>query len=174
MMLTQWHVPLDDRRSWWYAIFSSFSEKVDKETMRRDRLELYSVPDYMPRQNKSNDYGYNPEEQRTETYTGMGMDINVHDQWAVESLGTIQDRTREHLGTADKVIIANRRLLMKMIETIQNGGVPEVARQNGGSPLRGPVAIDTVASKERLAGRLARACPETAAPKSGWAPDPWA
>jgi phthalate 4,5-dioxygenase oxygenase subunit len=36
-------------------------------------------------------------------------DINVHDQWAVESMGAIQDRTREHLGTSDKVIMANRR-----------------------------------------------------------------
>ncbi len=173
MMLTQWHVPLDDCRSWWYAIFSSFSEKVDKETMRRDRLELYSVPDYMPRQNKSNDYGYNPEEQRTETYTGMGMDINVHDQWAVESLGTIQDRTREHLGSADKAIIANRRLLMKMIETIRNGGVPEVARQNGRPPLRGPVAIDTVASKEDWQADW-REHARTRRAQSGWAPDPWA
>ena len=32
---------------------------------------------------------------------GMGEeDINVHDQWAVESMGAIQDRTREHLGTS--------------------------------------------------------------------------
>jgi phthalate 4,5-dioxygenase oxygenase subunit len=32
----------------------------------------------------------------------MGDDINVHDQWAVESQGAIQDRTREHLGSTDK------------------------------------------------------------------------
>ena len=40
-------------------------------------------------------------------------DINVHDQWAVESMGPIQDRTREHLGTSDKVIMANRRMLLQ-------------------------------------------------------------
>jgi hypothetical protein len=50
-------------------------------------------------------------------------DINVHDQWAVESMGAIQDRTREHLGTSDKVIMANRRMLLKAIETVQAGGV---------------------------------------------------
>ena len=49
-------------------------------------------------------------------------DINVHDQWAVESMGAIQDRTREHLGTSDKVIMANRRMLLKAIETVQAGG----------------------------------------------------
>jgi phthalate 4,5-dioxygenase oxygenase subunit len=37
--------------------------------------------------------------------------------------GPIQDRTREHLGTSDKVIMANRRMLLKAIETVQNGGV---------------------------------------------------
>ena len=41
--------------------------------------------------------------QTTTTYTGMGMDINVHDQWAVESMGVIQDRTKEHLGYSDRV-----------------------------------------------------------------------
>jgi phthalate 4,5-dioxygenase oxygenase subunit len=49
-------------------------------------------------------------------------DINVHDQWAVESMGAIQDRTREHLGTSDKIIMANRRMLLKAIETVQTGG----------------------------------------------------
>jgi hypothetical protein len=28
---------------------------VDKQAMRAQRLELYALPDYMPRRNKSND-----------------------------------------------------------------------------------------------------------------------
>ena len=39
-------------------------------------------------------------------------------------MGAIQDRTREHLGTTDKVIMANRRMLLKAIETVQAGGTP--------------------------------------------------
>ena len=31
--------------------------------MRRQRLELYQLPDYVPRKNKSNDYGFDPHEQ---------------------------------------------------------------------------------------------------------------
>ena len=43
-------------------------------------------------------------------------------------MGAIQDRTREHLGTSDKVIMANRRVLLKAIETVQSGGAaPGVA-----------------------------------------------
>ena len=55
--------------------------------MREQRLATYELPDYKSRRNKRNDYGFDPHEQATATYTGMGMDINVHDQWAIESMG---------------------------------------------------------------------------------------
>ena len=84
MTITQWHVPIDDTRHYWYAIFTSFGAPVNKDEMRRQRLELYELPDYIPRKNKSNDYGFDPHEQEHETFTGMGADINVHDQWACE------------------------------------------------------------------------------------------
>tara|TARA_A100001037_G_scaffold40129_1_gene31225 strand:- start:5498 stop:6844 length:1347 start_codon:yes stop_codon:yes gene_type:complete len=146
IMLTQWHVPIDDTTSWWYAIFSCFTEPLDKERMRNDRLELYTLPDYRPRKNKSNDYGFDAEEQRNCTYTGMGDDINVHDQWAVESLGVIQDRTQEHLGATDKAIIANRKLLISAIADVSAGKEPQISlRPEDPSSCRGPVAIDTIA-----------------------------
>ncbi len=94
MTITQWHVPVDDENCYWYAIFTSYANPVDKQKMRDQRLELYELPDYKSRKNRTNDYGFDPHEQQTATYTGMGNDINVHDQWAVESMGAIQDRTR--------------------------------------------------------------------------------
>ena len=94
MTITQWHVPVDDENCYWYAIFTSYAAPVDKARMRDQRLELYELPDYRSRKNKSNDYGFDPHEQATATFTGMGADINVHDQWAVESMGAIQDRTQ--------------------------------------------------------------------------------
>ena len=172
MMLTQWHVPIDDTTSWWYAIFSSFNETVDKERMRNDRLELYTLPNYRPRKNRDNDYGYDPDEQRSKTYTGMGMDINVHDQWAVESLGRVQDRTREHLGTTDKAIIANRKLLVQAIEAVERGDEPDISlRPADPARCRGPVAIDTIAP----AATWQTAWKQTAVErrrKSSWAKDP--
>lgn len=121
MTITQWHVPVDDTSCYWYAIFTSYGEPVDKETMFRQRLELYELPDYIPRVNKRNDYGYDPAEQRTRTYTGMGDDINVHDQWAVESQGPIHDRTREHLGRTDIGIVQYRRLLLQSLDALERG-----------------------------------------------------
>ncbi len=129
MTITQWHVPVDDTSCYWYAIFTSFTAPVDKAQMRAQRLELYTLPDYIPRVGRHNRYGYNEAEQASQTYTGMGFDINVHDQWAVESQGRIADRTREHLGTTDKVIIAYRKLLMRSIKQAQSG-VPNGAQSD--------------------------------------------
>jgi hypothetical protein len=145
MTIAQWHVPIDDTSCYWYAIFTSFTEPVNKQQMREQRLALYELPDYRPRQNKRNDYGFNPYEQRTKTYTGMGHDINVHDQWAVESQGSIQDRTREHLGTTDKGIIAYRKQLVSAIEANERGEkAPMMVDAEQASKLTGPPSIDGV------------------------------
>jgi len=145
MTITQWHVPLDDTRSYWYAIFTSFGAPVDKAKMRAQRLQLYELPDYVPRVNRRNDWGFDPDEQRFRTYTGMGEDINVHDQWAVESQGPIQDRSREHLGTSDKAIMAYRRLLLRAIEQVERGETPPmVLDEAGAARVRGPATVDGV------------------------------
>jgi len=84
MTITQWHVPIDDTSCYWYAIFTSFGAPVNHQQMREQRLQTYQPPDYRPRVGRHNEYGYNVAEQATQTYTGMGFDINVHDQWTVE------------------------------------------------------------------------------------------
>ncbi len=157
MTITQWHVPVDDEHCYWYAMFTSFAEPVNKPLMREQRLELYELPDYKPRLNKRNDYGYNANEQATQTYTGMGMDINVHDQWAVESPGPIQDRTNEHLGRSDVGIITYRRLLRRSIKAVQDGERPiMVLSDQEASDIKGPMAVDAVGSVDSW---------ESAAPK---------
>jgi len=108
-------------------------------------LQLYNLPDYIPNRNKDNDWGYDPHEQDTATYTGMGPDINVHDQWACESMGAIQDRTEEHLGTSDKAIIAYRKLLRTGIEQAAKGERPiMVLDEAQAASITGPAAIDGI------------------------------
>jgi phenylpropionate dioxygenase-like ring-hydroxylating dioxygenase large terminal subunit len=145
--ITQMHVPVDDGQTYWYSFFTSFAGPLDKETMRRQRLAHMSLPDYVPHNGRHNGWNFKPEEQRTRTYLGMGEeDINLHDQWAVESMGAIQDRTREHLGQSDKVIMANRRLLFKAIETVRTGGTPPmVLGAAEAAALQGPDTVDCIA-----------------------------
>jgi nitrite reductase/ring-hydroxylating ferredoxin subunit len=145
MTITQWHVPVDDTNCYWYAIFTSYTKPVDKQKMRDQRLELYELPHYKSRRNKRNDYGFDPHEQATQTYTGMGLDINVHDQWAVESMGPIQDRTREHLGQSDKAIIQYRRLLRQEIDKVVAGGKPLLFLDAANArSIQGPATMDGI------------------------------
>jgi hypothetical protein len=96
---------------------------------------------------RHNDWGFDIDEQQTSTYLGMGEeDINVHDQWACEGMGPIQDRTREHLGTTDKVIMAHRRLLQEAMETVAQGGTPPgIANPELHEQISGPDTVDGMA-----------------------------
>lgn len=150
MTITQWHVPVDDENCYWYSMFTSFTEPVNKTLMREQRLQEHSLPDYAPLKNARNNYGYNAEEQKTLTYTGMGLDINVHDQWACESLGKIQDRTKEHLGTSDIGIIAYRRKLREAISNVKQGNSDQLPMRGQASlqHIQGPASIDSLGSGE--------------------------
>ncbi|MFV2009938.1 MULTISPECIES: Rieske 2Fe-2S domain-containing protein [unclassified Micromonospora] len=143
----QWHVPIDDHHHYWYMIFYDFAEPTDKQTLLAQRLDEVSLPDYRPLRNRANNWGFDPAEQRDLTYTGMGLDINVHDQWAVESMGPIQDRTVERLGVSDRAVTANRRLLLRAIDAFEAGNpVPaRPADEAAAAELTGPLAVDTVA-----------------------------
>jgi phthalate 4,5-dioxygenase len=147
MTITQMHVPVDDHHTYWYSFFTSFDTPLDREAMRAQRLQFISLPDYVPKSGRHNHWGYNADEQMTQTFLGMGEeDINIHDQWAVESMGSIQDRTREHLGSSDKVIMANRRLLIKAIASLRAGEpLPGMADPELVKRISGPDTVDGVA-----------------------------
>lgn len=147
MTITQMHVPVDDTHTYWYSVFTSFAGPVDKEAMRNQRLRAIDLPNYIPKSGRHNNWGFNPEEQVSRTYLGMGEDdINVHDQWACESMGAIQDRTREHLGTSDVAIMANRRILLKAIDDVEAGKLPPGMAQTALAAQRiGPDTVDGIA-----------------------------
>jgi len=145
MTISQWHVPIDDTSCYWYSLFTSFGSPVDKATMRAQRLKTYPAPDYRPVVGRRNQWGYDPREQRTQTFTGMGFDINVHDQFACESMGPIQDRGREHLGSTDKGIVLYRRLLVDAIRRNGAGEQPLMVLDDAQArALTGPAAIDGI------------------------------
>ncbi len=144
MTISQWHVPVDDTGCYWYSIFTSFGGKVDKDTMRSQRLKTYPAPDYKPVFGRSNGWGFDAEQQRTQTFTGMGFDINIHDQWACESQGPIADRTRENLGTTDKGIVLYRRLLVDAIRKNEAGQL------SVNTDASGPPAIDGIGPTQSI------------------------
>jgi phthalate 4,5-dioxygenase oxygenase subunit len=161
-VFAQWHVPIDDGNHFWYMILYDFAEETDKETLLRQRLESCSLPDYRPLRNRDNNWGYDPREQAELTYTGMGLDINVHDQWAVESMGRVQDRTKERLGVSDRAVTANRRMLLRAIADHEAGkATPGMATSEAQArALTGPIGVDMIAPaadwQNRWRGRDAR------------------
>ncbi|OGB08210.1 MAG: ring-hydroxylating oxygenase subunit alpha [Burkholderiales bacterium RIFCSPHIGHO2_12_FULL_61_11] len=147
MTLTQMHVPVDDTHTYWYSFFTSFADPLDRESMRAQRQQFISLPDYIPKAGRHNAWGFIAQEQLMTPSLGLAEDaINVHDQWAVESMGAIQDRTREHLATSDKAIAANRRVLLNAIATVQAGGIaPGVADAAVAAQRTGPDTLDGIA-----------------------------
>jgi phthalate 4,5-dioxygenase len=139
MTITQWHVPINETTSYWYAMFVSFGEPVDADQMRGQRISQVTLPLYEPVTGRHNQWGYNPEEQQRATFTGMGTDINVHDQWAVESQGPLFDRTNEHLGPTDIGIRTHRRMFLAAAN--QPDPTTLIGRAHD---LAGPAAIDAV------------------------------
>ena len=73
--------------------------------------------------NKDNDYLLDREaQQRNESYTGI-VGIGTQDQAIVESMGDIYDRSQEHLGTSDSMIVKTRQRLINAARALQQEGV---------------------------------------------------
>src|SRR5260370_8024653 len=90
----------------------------------------------------------------------MGTDITVHAQWAGESMGPIQDRTKEHRGQSDKAISAYRRILRRAIEEAGNGGKPlMVLDGEAAAKLTGPAAIDGIGPSDGRQAHLQKTHP---------------
>ena len=68
--------------------------------------------DFRKRRNLANNYLQDREQQKRETFTGMGQIFLIHDSCATESMGPIYDRSQEHLGVSDMTVIAVRRFLL--------------------------------------------------------------
>jgi phthalate 4,5-dioxygenase len=72
-------------------------------------------------QNRSNDYLLDRGLQKNGSYTGI-MGIGIQDEAVTESMGPIVDRTREHLGTSDLMVIRLRQLLLRHARRLRESG----------------------------------------------------
>jgi len=121
-------VPMDDHNTmvynWEYSI-------TDEPMNEEDRLErrLGNGPldvdqtTFRSKRNRENNYLLDRQVQKTENFTGIDG-VNTQDRAVQESMGPIVDRSKEHLGPADKAIIQARRLLLEAVKTVQEGGTP--------------------------------------------------
>jgi nitrite reductase/ring-hydroxylating ferredoxin subunit len=92
-------------------------------------------------QHKDNDYLIDRDAQRTESFTGIAG-IHQQDQAVTESMGTIYDRSQEHLGTSDAMVIRTRRRVINAARALRDSAAtppgvdaPEVYRHRSGGVI---------------------------------------
>ncbi len=123
-----WHVPIDDNQHWKYTFLFNREKPLDME-MARERLGVGITSDYRLLQSKSRRYMQDREIMKTRSYSGIDG-FAAQDSCAIEGMGSIQDRTQEHLVSSDRIIVAMRKVLTKAIQDVQQGiDPPNVIRQ---------------------------------------------
>ncbi|HEX8966424.1 MAG TPA: Rieske 2Fe-2S domain-containing protein [Chloroflexota bacterium] len=79
--------------------------------------------DCWPVDSLDNDFHIDREVQRTRNFTGIPT-IPLQDDAMTTSMGAIADRTQEHLGSVDAMIIRVRRRLLAAVQALSERGTP--------------------------------------------------
>jgi nitrite reductase/ring-hydroxylating ferredoxin subunit len=123
-------VPMDDENVMVYNFGYSYGEEPLTLEESSDRsggnnfgedVDIHNG--FMAVRNKGNDWLIERDVQKTDTFTGI-KGINTQDRATQESMGKVMDRTKEHLGAADRAVIGMRKLLEAAIQVNQDGGDP--------------------------------------------------
>jgi hypothetical protein len=126
----QWWIPLDDEHVMkWDVRWNPTRPLTEKEH------KAFTAEDpggYVPQTSDplshwpltadlSNDYLTDREAQRTKRFSGVPS-VNLQDKAVLESMGSLVDRTKEHLGTADAMMIQVRRRLINAAKALRDHG----------------------------------------------------
>ena len=120
--------PIDDERclvwNWYYTWDADMLGETGAESTGNSFGEDIDVEGgFRSVRNRSNGWMIDRQVQKTDTFTGI-VGVNTQDRAVQEMMGVIVDRSREHLGPADKAIIVARKLLADAVATVQDGGDP--------------------------------------------------
>jgi len=129
-------VPIDDEHNLQFAMRARLDRPVTDEECRqvRDPFKPWGgyVDDtgdpmrrFYTKANLHNDYLVDYELQKNELVLGIPFLGNLQDRAMTETMGPIYDRTQEHLGTTDTMVILARRLLIGAARSLaEYGTVP--------------------------------------------------
>jgi phthalate 4,5-dioxygenase oxygenase subunit len=121
-------VPMDDETT---MVYNWVASVRDEPLPEEERLEtrLGNGPQdvdqktFRSKRNRQNNYLLDRQVQKTETFTGIDG-INLQDRAVQESMGAVPDRSKEHLGPADRAVIQARRLLLEAVRSVEKGEAP--------------------------------------------------
>jgi hypothetical protein len=91
---------------------------------------------------------WDPSKPQTGTFSGIPGGVDIQDCAVQESMGSILDRTIEHLGTTDSMIILTRKVMLRAVKAMRDHGTippgvdqPELFRLRSGGAIL-PVGVD--------------------------------
>jgi len=128
--------PIDDHNTMvWRVTYRSERPLTDQEHYDEARNgQIHIAPEdylpgrpdlagshWIPRQNRSTNYDQDRHSQRNATFAGIPH-VWAQDRACTEGMGSIMDRTQEHLGPSDAAIIQVRRTLMMAARALREHG----------------------------------------------------
>ena len=123
-------IPIDDHSTYVYNWICAYDVDVE---LSAEYVEWWEhlcgrgtedlLTGFKTKRNKDNDYLIDRERQKTKTFTGI-IGINTQDIALQEGMAPIVDRSKEHLGTSDRAIIAARQLLLEATTDVEEGRTP--------------------------------------------------
>ena len=138
------YVPMDDYNTLEWGVGKRAPQVAAQSNLGREYIpngtgwhERFRIE-----QNLANDFKIDREAQkRGDSYTGIAG-IRQQDMAMTETMGPIMDRTNEHLGTTDQMIIRTRRRYLAAAKALRDHGItppgvdtPEAYRQRFGQAI---------------------------------------
>ena len=144
-------VPMDDEHMMLYTMRIKTPPEVmailERQGLKRPKLRPNTtgwLGRFQLEADEENDYLLDRDRQeRDEEYSGI-EGIHLQDQAITESMGTIYDRTQEHLGSSDAMVIRVRRRLIASARDLADQGTtpPGVDRPDAYRQRSGGVILD--------------------------------
>ena len=133
-MIARAWVPMDDEHTMFYHVSRAASGPSRNRMAGRNIAGLGEEIEHLPNTtdwygrwrlvcNRENDYMIDRDVQRTQSYTGVRAG-HVQDQMITESMGPVEDRTRERLGSSDQMIIQTRKRILQALDAFLRDGTP--------------------------------------------------
>ncbi|WP_321867780.1 Rieske 2Fe-2S domain-containing protein [Paraburkholderia tropica] len=120
--------PIDDHHCWVFTMTWNGARPLTDDERDNGAVHADTKDDgsYEPLVNAANDYGIDREKQRLYSTTGIDG-IGMQDTAVQESMGSIVDRTRENLSSADAAVVRFRRILLELADESERTGAVAVA-----------------------------------------------
>jgi hypothetical protein len=114
-----WH-PIDDFSCYTFYIHFDPERPLDREAIYSNWGHRTAPPDYKTVHNLENMHLQDRDRMKRGNFSGV-LGASIQDRAVQESMGSLFDRTQEHLGTSDKAVIFYRKLLLKKLQEMDEG-----------------------------------------------------